>query len=266
MNLSVLITDFLENLELEQNASHLTIRNYHHYLKRFLEFVGEIEPKNIDLNLVRKYRLYLSRWTDPKSKKPLKRVTQNYFLIALRSFLRYLADRGILTIPAKEVVLRREDLRSLKVLDETQLKELLEAADSSEKDGLRDRAVMETLFSTGLRVSELVGLNRDSIDLVGRQLKIVGRSGKERVVFLSEGACKWLERYLAWRKDTFKPLFIRFQGKVDPQNFGEAMRLTPRSIERIVEKYVKKLGLSVKATPQIIRNSFKLNNTSLREL
>ena len=254
--LSPLITDFLEYLELERNASQLTIRNYDHYLKRFLEFAGDIDPKDIDLNLIRKYRLHLSRWSDPETQKPLKRITQNYFMIALRAFLRYLARVDVQTLSPEKVELGEVEPRPLKVLDETQLKSLLEAPDISKKDGLRDRAILETLFSTGLRVSELAGLNRDTINLQRKEFGIVGKGGKERVVFISDSAADFLEKYLAVRKDTFKPLFIRFQGKVDPTNDGAAMRLTPRSIERIVEKYVKKLGFSVKATPHTLRHSF----------
>ncbi|MDD5416032.1 MAG: tyrosine-type recombinase/integrase [Candidatus Daviesbacteria bacterium] len=257
MSLSSLITDFLEYLELERNASRLTIRNYDHCLKRFLEFSGDINPQDITLSLVGKYRLYLSRWTDPKTKESLKRVTQNYFMIALRTFLRYLAGTGVQTLSAEKVELRKNNSRlPLKVLDETQLRLLLKAPDTSKKDGLRDRAILETLFSTGLLVSELVGLNRDTINLDGREFSIVGKGGKERGVFLSDGACEFLGKYLAIRQDKFKPLFIRFQGKIDPTNEGEAMRLTSRSIERIVEKYAKKLRIAIKATPQILRHSF----------
>lgn len=233
MLLSKLITDFLEYLELECNASQLTIRNYDHYLKRFLGMAGDIDPKDIDLNLVRKYRLYLSKWTDPETQKLLKKITQNYFLIALRSFLKYLSKTNIDTLPSKQVELKEWEPRAVKVLERSQLKSLLEAPDSSKK-GLRDRAILETLFATGLRVSELVRLNRDTI-----------KKGKE------------LDRYLNARKDTFKPLFIRFQGTRDSLNNGESMRLTPRSIERIVEKYVKALGFSVKATPHTLRHSFQ---------
>ena len=126
----------------------------------------------------------------------------------------------------------------------------------SKKDGIRDRAILETLFSTGLRVSELASLNRDTINLDRGEFGIVGKGGKERVVFITDSAAAWLERYLQIRKDTFKPLFIRFQGKVDLEDEGENMRLTPRSIERVVEKYVKALGLPVKATPHTLRHVF----------
>lgn len=256
MTIAPLITDFLEYLELEKNASQLTIRNYDHYLKRFLEFSKDLKPDDIDLPLVRKYRLYLSRYTDPQTKRSLKRVTQNYFMIALRAFLRYLARQDISSLSPEKVELGETDARPLKVLDDNVLRSLLEAPDTNKKDGLRDRAILETLFSTGLRVSELAGLNCDTINLDRREFSIIGKGGKERIVFLSDSAVLWLEKYLVARKDTFKPLFIRFQGRVDVAENGQLMRLTSRSIERIVEKYVKKLGLSVKATPHTLRHSF----------
>ena len=256
MPLSKLITDFLEYLELERNVSQLTIKNYDHYLKRFLDFAKDLDPKDIDLNLVRRYRLYLSRFIDPKTKKGLKRITQNYFMIALRAFLKYLARIDVVTLSPEKVELGEAEPRPLKILDNTHLLKLLDAPDISKKDGIRDRAILETLFSTGLRVSELASLNRDTINLDRGEFGIVGKGGKERVVFISDSASHWLERYLLCRKDTFKPLFIRFQGKVDPYDNGEAMRLTSRSIERVVEKYVKALGLSVKATPHTLRHNF----------
>jgi site-specific recombinase XerD len=256
MTLSALVTDFLEYLELERNASQLTIRNYDHYLKRFLDFAKDVEPKDIDLSLIRKYRLYLSRYVDSETQKPLKRITQNYFMIALRAFLRYLARQDVETLSPEKIELGDQDPSPLKVIDDSQLNQILMSTDTSTKDGLRDRAILETLFSTGLRVSELISLNRDYINLDRREFGVVGKGGKERIVFLSDDACEWLQKYLDTRVDDFKPLFIRYQGKILPENDGEAMRLTARSIERIVEKYVKMAGVSVKATPHTLRHSF----------
>lgn len=268
MNLSALITDFLEYLELERNTSQLTIKNYDHYLKRFADFAGDLDPKDIDLNLIRKYRLYLSRYTDPKTKKSLKRVTQNYFMIALRAFLRYLLRIDITTLSPEKIELGETDPSPLKILNEGHLRQLLDAPDTTKKDGIRDRAILETLFSTGLRVSELASLNRDtiigalrqlqstSINLDRKEFGVLGKGGKERVVFISDSAADWLQRFLQVRKDSFKPLFIRFQGKQDPTNNGESMRLSTRSIERVVEKYVKTLGLPIKATPHTLRHNF----------
>lgn len=256
MNLAALITDFLEYLEIERGASQKTIQNYDHYLKRFLDFSGDINPSLINLDSIRKYRLYLSRWADPKTKKPLKRVTQNYFMIALRAFLRYLARKDINTISAEKVELGETEASPIKVLDEVSLQRLLDCVDISDKQGLRDKALLETLFSTGLRVSELSSLNKDTINLDRREFSVVGKGSKERIVFLSESAVKWLDQYLKIRRDSFNPLFIRFQGSINMVEHGEAMRLSSRSIERIVEKYVKKCGLSVKATPHTLRHSF----------
>jgi len=255
MTLSALITDFLEYLELERNASQLTIRNYDHYLKRFLTFAGDITPDKIDLALVRKYRLHLSRYTGVNG-KALKRVTQNYFMIALRAFLRYLARQDISSLSPEKVELGETEASPLKILSDSELQQILNAPNTGKVDGLRDRAILETLFSTGLRVSELANLNCDTINLERREFSIVGKGGKERIVFLSDSAVENLQRYLDARKDDFKPLFIRFQGTVDPTENGASMRLTPRSIERIVEKYVKKVGLATKATPHTLRHSF----------
>lgn len=249
MLISSLITDFLEYLEIERNASQLTIKNYDHYLKRFLQFASDIDPKEIDLGLIRRYKFYLSRF-------PIKRITQNYFMIALRAFLRYLAKLNIDTLSYGQVELGENEPSPLKVLDESYLKQLLDAPDVSKKSGLRDKAILEMLFSTGLRVSELASLNCDVINFNRREFEIVGKGGKERMVLVSDSAALWLKKYLDGRKDTFKPLFIRFQGKVNLENQGAAMRLTSRSIERIVEKYVKKLRLPVKATPHTLRHSF----------
>lgn len=256
VTLDSLVTDFLEYLESEKNASQLTIRNYHHYLTRFMEFSKNIDPVKIDLVLIRKYRLYLSRFVDPLTGQPLKRVTQNYFLIALRAFLRYLAILDIPSLAAEKIELGEQDPSPLKVLDEDNLERLLEAPDATTLDGIRDKAILEMLFSTGLRVSELASLNRDQVSLKRREFDVVGKGGKERVVFLSNAAVEALECFLATRKDPFKPLFIRYQGKVDPSDNGAKMRLTTRSIERIVEKYVKQVGLSIKATPHTLRHSF----------
>jgi site-specific recombinase XerD len=254
--LTPLVTDFLEYLEIERNSSQKTIRNYHHYLTRFVEFVGDIKPSEINLALIRKYRLYLARYTDPITQKPLKRVTQNYFMIALRAFLRYLARIDVETLSAEKIELGEQDPSPLKILDQDSLERLLAAPDSRSKEGFRDRAILELLFSTGLRVSELASLNRDQLNFKTREFGIVGKGGKERVVFLSDGAVETLEKYLTIRFDNFRPLFIRYQGTVDPTEHGEKMRLTTRSIERIVEKYVKKVGLAVKATPHTLRHSF----------
>ncbi len=256
MSLSALKLDFLEYLELERNVSQNTIENYNHYIVRFLDFAGEIQPSEINLELIKKYRLHLARWLDPETKKPLKRKTQNYFMIALRAFLKYMTRIDIATLPPEKVELGEIEDSPLKVLENKDLQLLLDAPDQLANDGMRDRAILEGLFSTGLRVSELAALNRDSINFERREFPIIGKGGKERIVFLSESAAETIQKYLSTRRDPYKPLFIRFQGRQDPSDDGENMRLTTRSIERIVEKYVKQVGLTVKATPHTLRHSF----------
>lgn len=256
MSLSALKLDFLEYLELERNVSQNTIENYNHYLIRFFDFAGEIDPSQINLELIKKYRLHLARWVDPETKKPLKRKTQNYFMIALRSFLKYLTRVDIASLPPEKVELGEVEDSPLKVLENNDLETLLAAPDLTTPDGLRDKAILETLFSTGLRVSELASLNRDTINFERLEFPIIGKGGKERIVFLSESACQTIQDALDARKDSYHPLFIRFQGRQDPSEDGNNMRLTTRSLERIVEKYVKQVGLSVKATPHTLRHSF----------
>ncbi len=255
MLLSALITDFLEYLELERNASQKTIQNYDHYLKRFLEFSGDISPSQIDQTLIKKYRLFLARFTD-KDNSPLKKVTQNFFLIAVRAFLRYLARSDIQSLSAEKIELGNSDPSPIKVLDEASLVRLLKSPNLKTKSGLRDKALLETLFSTGLRVSELASLNSDKINLDRREFSIVGKGGKERVVFLSDEAVFSLGEYMKSRKDNFHPLFIRLSKKTNLETDPEKMRLSTRTIQRIVEKYVKLAGLSVKATPHTLRHSF----------
>ena len=256
MKLSKLIVDFLEYLEVEKNASQLTIRNYDHYLQRFLTFVGDINPKDIDLALIRKYRVFLARYVDENTGLSLKRVTQNYFIIALRAFLRYLAKIDVDTLAAEKIELGDQEARPIKVLDEEQRDRLLGSPDISKIEGVRDKALLETLFSTGLRVSELAKLDREQINLDKGEFGIIGKGRKERLVFLSDAAKEWIGKYLSQRKDNYKPLFIRYSGKEDPSRSGENMRLTVRSIERTLEKYVKKAKIPIKATPHTLRHSF----------
>ncbi|MDP2671371.1 MAG: tyrosine-type recombinase/integrase [bacterium] len=256
MTLSKHITDFLEYLEVEKNASQLTIRNYDHYLKRFLGFAGDVDPKDITYELVRKYRVFLARWVDENSGLPLKKITQNYFIIALRAFLRYLAKHDIETLAAEKVELGDNEPRPIKVLDPEHLERLLSAPNIEKIEGLRDKAILEVLFSTGLRVSELAGLDRDHVNIDKGEFGVIGKGRKERIVFLSDSSKEWLGRYIAQRKDLFKPIFIRYSGKEDPSKGGEKMRLTTRSIERILEKYVRQAHIPIKATPHTLRHSF----------
>lgn len=277
MELNQLVTEFLEYLEIERNVSKLTIRNYAHYLLRFVHFlahsggpsptprssgeavekmnhctIAAITPENI-----RQYRLYLSRFVDDHGIS-LKRVTQNYHLIALRSFLKYLAKRDIPTITPDKIDLPKAESHSIKFLNREQVDRLLNMPEISKPEGFRDKAILEVLFSTGLRVSELVSLNRDEINLDRKEFGVVGKGRKIRVVFLSDSAAEWLRRYLATREDTLKPVFIRYSGKKPDEDdaTGESIRLTSRSVQRLVEKYAKKAKLPIKITPHGLRHTF----------
>ena len=260
MTLELLIAEFLEYLEIQKGCSPLTIRDYRRYLERFHDWLAEnspaTKPEDINLELVRRYRLYLAHLR-ARDGLPLKRVTQSYHIIALRAFLRYLlVQRDIPTLSPDKVELPKQGSRSIAFLNLEQIERLLNSPKISNNAGLRDRTILETLFSTGLRVSELVSLNRDQIDLERKEFGVKGKGNKLRVVFLSDTAAQWIERYLQARKDDFKPLFIRYSGKVDARNNGEKMRLTARSIQNIVSKYAKKSGLPIEATPHTLRHSF----------
>lgn len=272
-SLPELITDFLEHLEIEKNSSKLTIRDYRHYLDTFAEWASSTLPnttvEDINLDMVRKYRVYLAHRVDAKGMS-LKRVTQNYYVIALRSFLRYLIKRDYKTLEPTKIDLPKTESRSLKFLEREQIERLVTSTDTSKEDGIRDRAVLELLFSTGLRVSELVHLNRDNINLERREFGVIGKGGRARIVFVSDRAADWVSTYLTERKDRFKPLFIRYSGKVDTENEGEKMRLTVRTIERIVKKYVLIARIPVDATVHTLRHSFAtdllINGADLRSV
>lgn len=254
-----LIEEYLQYLELERNCSKLTIRNYRFYLKRFFEWFQRTHPgdtvEKIDTGVVRKFRVYLSNYEDDKG-LTLKRVTQSYHIIALRSFLKFLIRNDYDTLSPERVDLPRGESKSLKFLEKNHLEQLFNAVDTSEERGLRDRAILELLFSTGLRVSELSKLNRDQINFETREFGVIGKGGKARVVFLSDSAAFWLTTYFGARKDKYKPVFIRYSRDENPEDGGNKMRLTPRSIERIVKKYVKKSHIPVDATPHTMRHSF----------
>jgi len=266
MYIEQLISDFLEYLEIEKNVSTLTIRNYRHYLERFLDFLASHSPaqsvktvkiSELTVETVRQYRLYLSRYVDQKGMS-LKRVTQNYHLIALRSFLKHLLARDIAVLSPDNIELAKAESRSIQYLERDAVERLLNMPEISTQQGLRDKAILEVLYSTGLRVSELVSLNRDHVNVDRREFGVIGKGRRARVVFLSETAAQWLQRYLDNRQDSARPLFIRYSGKTpDPSDrTGETLRLTARSVERLVEKYVRKSRLPIKITPHGLRHSF----------
>ncbi len=253
------INDFLDYLSVEKNCSKLTIRDYRHYLEIFENWYSPSPSskkiESLTLGDVRKYRVFLARKVDEKG-MTLKRVTQNYYVIALRSFLRFLIKNDIKTLEPSKIELPKTESRSLKFLDREQIDRLVMMADTSREEGSRDRAILELLFSTGLRVSELVSLNREKVNLERREFGVIGKGGRARVVFISDRAATWVQDYLDKRKDTYKPLFIRYSGRLIEENNGEKMRLTARSVERLVKKYVKLARLPVDATVHTLRHSF----------
>lgn len=254
-----LIDEFLEYLEVERNCSKLTIRDYRHYLEIFNDWVTtslSSKPiKDLTIQDVRKYRVFLSNRVDKKG-LTLKRITQNYYVIALRSFLRFLLKNDHETLEPSKIDLPKAESRSLKFLDRDQIDRLVISINTKKPEGKRDRAIVELLFSTGLRVSELISLNRDKINLERREFGVIGKGGRARVVFISDRAATWLSEYLKTREDIYNPLFIRYSGREIPEARGEKMRLTARSVERIVKKYVRRARLSVDATVHTLRHSF----------
>ncbi len=254
-NISDLKTEFLQYVEIEKGRSLSTVRNYDHYISVFLDHTKVKNPKDITDGVLREYRLWLNRQQTVKVKgsspTPIKKRTQNYYLIALRSFLKYLAKRSIEVIPPERIELAKVAERSIDLINIEELNDLLKSPDTNTVQGLRDRAMMELLFSTGLRVSELCSLPRD-INLKLDEFSIRGKGEKVRVVFLSENAKKWVNEYLKKRKDMDDALFVQIADKKK----RDTLRLTPRSVERIIKFYAIKAGISKKVTPHVIRHSF----------
>lgn len=274
MDLPALVSEFLEYCEIEKSLSPLTIRDYRQYLNFFVAWQVAnspiSKPSDITVELVRKYRVYLAHSLSTNGNLPLKKVTQNYYVIALRSFLKYLIRKDLNVVSPDKIDLPKVESRSLKFLDREQLERLLAQPEISKESGLRDKALMETLFSTGLRVSELCKLSRDQINLDRKEFGVIGKGGRARVVFLSDRATLWLERYLAKRVDQSKALFIRYSGNQEPTENMEKLRLTTRSVQRMIEKYVRKARLPIKITPHGLRHSFAtdllMNGADLRSV
>jgi site-specific recombinase XerD len=260
MTIAEAIEQFLQYVEIEKGYSRLTVQSYRRYLVRFAEWVAgstrALSVGDINVDLVRDYRLNLARATGPDGRE-LKRVTQGYYLIALRALLRYLSvQRDMEVMAADKIELPKAGARNVSFLKLDEMDRLMGAADVSGEPGLRDRAMLEMLFSTGLRVSELVKLNREQIDLERRELGVIGKGNRARVVFLSDDAAAWIKKYLDSRDDFFKPLFIRYAGRGIAGKDGEKMRLTTRSVQRVVAQYAKTAMLQVKTTPHTLRHSF----------
>lgn len=247
---------FLEYLEIERGRSVKTVENYDRYLERFFAFAKVKNPSQLTEEQVREFRLYLNRQPGTKvggRVEPMKRRTQNYYLIALRSFLKFMRKRGIESLSPERIELAKVPERSLDLISAAELKRLMSAPEKKSLEGKRDKAILELLFSTGLRISELCNLSIDDVDLTRDEFSVRGKGDKIRVVFISDPARAAIQDYLKHRKDLDGALFVRYGRK---QNDGGDLRLSPRAIQRLLKKYAAQAGITRKVTPHVIRHSF----------
>lgn len=252
--LQKLAKDFFDYLLIEKNRSVKTKVNYEHYLNRFFDFAKISRPEDITADIVREYRIFLSEYPGQDG-KPIKKQTQLYHLIALRSFLKYCAKRDIKTLSSEKIELGKMPSRTIQFMNEDELRRLLESPKGDDLRSFRDKALLATLFSTGVRVSELSSLNRDSIDFSRGEFTVRGKGDKYRVVFLSDGAKEMIKKYLKKRVDVDDALFIRVPKDAKFENESE-LRLTPRSIERLLKKHAIAAGIAKKVTPHSLRHQF----------
>lgn len=263
MYVSDLIEDFLEHLEIEGGRSQKTVENYRLYLERFLDIALEITGKaelkasDIDKELLRKYRLKLNRYGSENGGDDLKAITQAYHLIALRGFLKYLVRRDIKSLDPSLVELPKVTRKQVTFLHYDEVEDMLEQIDLSTESGLRDRAIIELLYSGGLRVSELVWLNRDSINLSKKEFMVRGKGSKDRPIFISDACADRLADYLAARTDSLPALFLNNSRNLQVvDTSGNYRRITARSVQRIVEKYARMAGITKHVSPHTLRHSF----------
>jgi len=253
--MSELILDYIEHLEVEGGRSAKTAENYRLYLERFVEFTEDIQVGKITSEIIRKYRLWLNRYKNAADDE-LATITQSYHLIALRGFLGYLGQRDIATLSPDKIVLPKVSRKQVTFLHYDEVERLISGIDISSESGLRDRAIVELLFSSGLRVSELVNLNRDHINTKRREFMVRGKGQKDRPIFISEAAAGWVDHYLDVREDALPPLFVSYSKNIEQSNSGDYRRLTARSIQRMVSKYARLAGITKHVSPHTMRHSF----------
>ena len=256
MYISELIYDFIESLEIENGRSTKTAENYQFYLERFMSFTSDIKPEDITKETVRRYRLWLNRLTNEHGDN-LSLITQNYHLIALRGFLKYLANRDIKSLSPDYVSLPKVVKKQVSFLHFDEVQRMLNEVDTSTEEGLRDRAILELLFAGGLRVSELVSLDKEHINVERREFTVRGKGKKDRPIFFTKSAAKWIGEYLDARTDALPALFLSYSRNASkPDNSGNYRRLSVRSIQNIVNKYAKLAGITKQVTPHTMRHSF----------
>jgi len=255
MYCSDLLQDYIEYLEVEKGRSIYTSENYALYLNRFIEFTDDITVDKITLETVRKYRLWLNRYRNDQDSE-LSKITQFYHLVALRGFLKYLSKRDIASLAPNKIELPKISRKQVTFLEFKEIERMLEAIKNDDEPSLRDRAIIELLFSSGLRVSELINLNRDNINIARREFTVRGKGQKDRPVFISETAATQTSNYLKKRQDNLPPLFISYSRNIRSSNSGNYRRLTARSVQRIINKYAKLAGITKHVSPHTMRHSF----------
>lgn len=253
--MSELIRDYIEHIEVEGGRSAHTASNYTLYLERFVEYTNDITVEKINSETVRKYRLWLNRYKSNNDNE-LATITQFYHLIALRGFLGYLSKRDIKSLSPEKIELPKVSRRQVTFLHFDEIKRLIDQIDTNSDSGLRDRAIVELLFSSGLRVSELVNLDKDHINAKRREFMVRGKGQKDRPVFISESAGTHVSNYLKTRTDNLTPLFINYSRNNEPSNSGSYRRLSARSVQRIINKYAKLAGITKHVSPHTMRHSF----------
>lgn len=267
--MSELLLDYIEHLEVEGGRSVKTAENYTLYLERFVEFTDDIAVDKITSEIIRKYRLWLNRYTN-NNEDELATITQGYHLIALRGFLTYLSKRDIVSLSPEKIELPKIARKQVTFLHYDEVVRLLDAIPFDTETGLRDRAIIELLFSSGLRVSELVNLNRDHVNTKRREFMVRGKGQKDRPVFIGEATASRVEDYLAARLDNLPPLFLSYSRNNTATTTGDYRRLTARSIQRIITKYAKLAGITKHVSPHTMRHSFAtdllMNGADLRSV